>query len=45
MAAKNNLIEQECLAAHNVKNILEQSKVKQVIYLAHYNTIPVINNI
>lgn len=34
MAANNNLIEQECLAAQNVKHVLEQSKVKQVIYLS-----------
>ncbi|MDR5615702.1 DUF2867 domain-containing protein [Arsenophonus sp.] len=34
MAANNNLIEQECLAALNVKNVLKHSQVKQVIYLS-----------
>lgn len=34
MAANNNLIAQECQAARNVKNELERSQVKQVIYLS-----------
>lgn len=34
IAANNNLIEQACQAVCNVKNELERSQVKQVIYLS-----------